>query len=137
MVVRISPPPTFWQKLGAAFARNAGTIGKVLGAAGAVVAVGLEVKAANDAQELKELLQTERQRIMKNFDAVADEIYNAMNDNAKLWAEKNIGAVVTECDKAIKAVNVEREQIKIKSDNLSRLLSRTEDLIAEISSPKN
>lgn len=133
----LSPPPTFWQRMGAWFARNAGNIGKVLGAAGMAVAVGLEVKAANDAEKLENLLQTERERIMKNFDDVADEIYNGMNDNAKIWAEKNIGVIVTECDKAIKSVNDEREQSKVKADACRQLLKQTEDLIAEISSSKN
>ena len=134
-VVKIlTPPPTVWQRIGALLARNAGTIGNIVAGVGAAVAIGMEVKAANKAQEIENLLQKEREKVINNFNAAADNIYNSMNENADKWAKENIDSIINECEESIQSLRSEKEQSKLIDVKLRQLLKHTEALIDEIQS---
>ena len=128
----LTPPPTMWEQIGAFFARNAGNIGKGLGGAGAVLAIGLEVKAANDAQKLEQALQAERVKLIKNFDEVAEEIYDKFNDAVTEWIANNIDNIIQECNDTIKSLRGAKRQTESADKTLNELLNQTENLIAEI-----
>ena len=134
VVKLLTPPPTVWQQIGALLARNAGAIGNIVAGVGAAFAIGMEVKAAKEAQELENLLQTEREKLINSFNDIADKIYNSMNDNATKWAKENIDSIINECDKNIQSLRSEKEQSKLIDVKLRQLLKQTEDLIDEIQS---
>ena len=134
VVQLLAPKPTVWQEMGALFFRNAGTIGKVFGVAGAAVAIGLEVKAANVAQENENIAQKKREEHINDFNVVADNIYNGMNDNATKWAKENIDSIINECEETIQSLRSEKEQSKLIDVKLRQLLKRTEALVDEIQS---
>ena len=134
VVKLLTPSPTVWQQIGALLARNAGAIGNIVAGVGAAFAIGMEVKAAKEAQELENLLQTEREKLINSFNDIADKIYNSMNDNATKWAKENIDSIINECDKNIQSLRSEKEQSKLIDVKLRQLLKQTEDLIDEIQS---
>lgn len=118
--------------MGAMFTRNAGNIGKAFGAAGAALAIVMEVRDANKAQENERKLQEQRENIMQNFDNVADEMFRSINDNVKKWTAVNIDKIIFECDEAIQSLNTGKGQSKLINTKLNQLLKHTESLIAEI-----
>ena len=134
VVKLLTPSPTVWQKIGASLARNAGAIGNIVAGVGAAFAIVMEVKAAKEAQELENLLQTEREKLINSFNDIADKIYNSMNDNATKWAKENIDSIINECDKNIQSLRSEKEQSKLIDVKLRQLLKQTEDPIDEIHS---
>ena len=129
VVQLLAPKPTVWQEMGALFLRNAGTIGKVLGGAGFAFNIFMEVRAANNAQENENIAQKKREEFISDFNAVADNIYNGMNDNATKWAKENIDSIINECDETIQSLRSEKEQSKLIDVKLRQLLKRIETLI--------
>ena len=70
--------------------------------------------------------------IRKNFSDVADNVGGQMLDSVRQWLAQNIAPVIATFDDKIKAIESSTADDKIKSEKLSELLTRTENLIGEI-----
>ena len=128
----LTPPPSFFEEVLALLARNAGKIGAAVGAIGAAINIAMEVKAANKAQELENLLQSEREKVLNNFNDIADKIYESINNCAEEWTHNNIDNIITECDNSIQSLQIKKEISVDTNKKLEDLLNQTESLIAEV-----
>ena len=125
--------PTMLNKVAQAFTGNGS---KIFGAAMAGVAVVFSLFMLNregkKAEERERALRQKRNEIMAGFNDLADDIGRDILNGVNAFMTQNVEPIISAFDEKIKAVESVKANEKIKSEKLSELLKRTENLIGEI-----
>ena len=125
--------PTMLNKVAQAFTGNGS---KIFGAAMAGVAVVFSLFMLNregkKAEERERALRQKRNEIMSGFNDLADDIGRDILNGVNSFMTQNVDPIISAFDEKIKAVESVKANEKIKSEKLSELLKRTENLIGEI-----
>ena len=111
-------------------------IGKALGIIGALwtaysIVKGAEEQRKREAEQLKA-----KNNIMAGFNDVAADVERDLLNNVRSFMAQNVEPIISAFDEKIKAVETATANDKIKSEKLSELLTRTENLIGEIQACK-
>ena len=129
--------PTMLNKVAQAFTGNGS---KIFGAAMAGVAVVFSLFMLNregkKAEERERALRQKRNEIMSGFNDLADDIGRDILNGVNSFMTQNVDPIISAFDEKIKAVESVKANEKIKSEKLSELLKRTENLIGEIQACK-
>ena len=125
--------PTMLNKVAQAFTGNGS---KIFGAAMAGVAVVFSLFMLNregkKAEERERALRQKRNEIMSGFNDLADDIGRDILNGVNAFMTQNVDPLISTFDEKIKAVESVKANEKVKSEKLSELLKRTENLIGEI-----
>lgn len=109
---------------------------KILGAGLAVVGVVVSLfmlhNEGKKAEEAERKLQQSRKDIITGFKDVADDVGRDLSKNVRDFMAQNIDPLIAGCDKQIKTFEAQAAGEQVKSEKLSALLKRTENLIGEI-----
>ena len=125
--------PTTVNKIAQAFTGNGSKIlGAGLAVAGAAVSLWMLYRENKQAEKRERELQRRRNEIMTGFNDLADDIGRDILNGVKNFMTQNIDPLVKNFDAQIKAVENQISNEHAKSEKLSELLTRTENLIAEI-----
>ena len=74
--------------------------------------------------------------IRTDFNKAADNIGEQMLDSVRKWMDATITPIINSFDEKIKSVESQTSAEKVKSEKLSELLTRTENLIGDIQACK-
>ena len=124
--------PTMLNKIAGFFTKNAGGIGKALGVLGAVYTIYSAIKGAEEESKRAAEQQKAKNNIISGFNDIADDIGRDLLNNVRSFITQNVEPIISAFDEKIKAVESVKANEKIKSEKLSELLTRTENLIGEI-----
>ncbi|MBR1647550.1 MAG: 50S ribosome-binding GTPase [Selenomonadaceae bacterium] len=125
--------PTMVNKIAQMFTGNGSKIlGAGLAVAGAAVSIWMLYRENQQAEKRERELQRRRNEIMTGFNDLADDIGRDILNGVKNFMTQNIDPLVKNFDAQIKAVEDQISGDKAKSKKLAELLTRTENLIAEI-----
>ena len=124
---------TLTSRIASFVAANARLLGAGLAVVGVVVSAYMTYRDGEKAEEREKERRKISDDIEKNFNQAADNIGEQMLGSVNRWLKESIDPVIAETfDKKIKAVESQTAKEKLKSAKLSELLTRTENLIAEI-----
>ena len=111
---------------------------KLLGGAVAIVGVVagayMQHKEDEAAKERERKRNKIRQDIVANFEDIANQITQKMTESVRNWMDTNVTPIVDGMNNEIKALETKSSNSKIQSEKLAKMLTRTENLIAEIES---
>jgi len=105
---------------------------KVLGAAGAVIGIIVQIKSDNDEEKMDQQLLECRSQIRSKFSEVADVIDMRFDKDTQMWVENNINAQIKDLDKKMDELDQLVMNRNEDTDKLKNLLNRTRMLIEEI-----
>ena len=126
---------TTTQRIASFISGNARILGAGLAVVGMAVSLYMTYRDGEKAKERERERQAAMEDIRKNFSNVADNVAGKMLDSVRQWFTQNVDPIVAALNEKINAVESAMADDKIKSEKLSELLARTENLISEIQSP--
>ena len=85
-----------------------------------------------EQQENEEKIRKARQDTISNFVDSANYISRQLMTAAESFLVESIDPLISECDKDIKMLKAQTVDAQVKSEKLTALLKRTENLITEI-----
>ncbi|MBQ9487674.1 MAG: 50S ribosome-binding GTPase [Selenomonadaceae bacterium] len=127
---------TLTSKLASFFAGNARVIGAAVGAIATVFSLWSTYRDGKKAEERERALRQARAEIISNFESIASNIGEKISSSVNQWMEVNINPIAADFDKQIKAVESQVSGAQVKSEKLTEMLKRTENLITEIQNSK-
>ena len=127
---------TATQRVAAFIAGNAKILGAGLAAVGMVVSLAMTYHDGEKAKERDKERLKAMEEIRSNFDKATKNICEQMQSNVKQWMEATITPIINSFDEKIKDTESQMTSEKTKSEKLSTLLKRTENLISEIQTCK-
>ena len=127
---------TATQRVAAFIAGNAKILGAGLAAVGMVVSLAMTYHDGEKAKERDKERLKAMEEIRSNFDKATKNICEQMQSNVKQWMEATITPIINSFDDKIKDTESQMTSEKTKSEKLSTLLKRTENLISEIQTCK-
>lgn len=128
--------PTMLNKIAGFFTNNAGGFAKALGIVGAVFTIYSIVKGDEEARKRESEQNKARNEIISGFNDLAEDLARDFLNHVRTFMTQNVEPIIATFDEKIKAVESVKANEKIKSEKLSELLKRTENLIAEIQACK-
>lgn len=128
--------PTMLNKIAGFFTKNASGIGKALGILGALFTVYSIIKGSEEERKREAEQQKAKNNIISGFNDLAEDIGRDLLNNVRSFMTQNVDPIISSFDEKIKAVESVKANEKIKSEKLSELLTRTENLIGEIQACK-
>lgn len=123
---------TLTSRIASFVAANARLLGAGLAAVGMFFSIAMTYHDGEKAKERERERLKVMEEIEKNFYDVAEKIGKQMLESVKSWMTTNIDPVIVNFDEEIKNVEAQTSHEQVKSEKLSELLTRTENLIGEI-----
>jgi hypothetical protein len=112
-------------------AAKIGKVGRVLGAAGAVVGFVLDIWLEHKKKVNEEKVKEARYSILSSFLNVSEVVRKNIEDGAEKWLQENIDTQIAETDKKLKELRDMSESSGADLDKFTALLKRTRNLIME------
>ena len=111
-----------------------GKIGKILGVAGALLGIVLQIYSDKQEEKMEKQLAETRADIRNTFNCVADEINMAFDKETNAWIEANYGEKISDIDKSLDELRALKETQNKDVERLQELLKRNRNLIEQINS---
>ena len=127
-----TPEPSLLEKGLALFSRNAGAIGQVLGAAGAVWQIIAEYKKGEEQRSIEARLQEERVKVLDNFMEIGNGVYDQLIKGMEQWLKESIDPIVAGFDEGINTLRQGRANAAAANSSLRALLRRTENTLGTL-----
>ena len=127
---------TAGQRVAAFIAGNARALGAGLAVVGAAVGMYMTYRDGEKAKERDRERLKAMEDIRTDFNKAADNIGEQMLDSVRKWMDATITPIINSFDEKIKSVESQTSAEKVKSEKLSELLTRTENLIGDIQACK-
>lgn len=129
--------PTMLNKVAQAFTGNGSKIfGVAMAGVTAILSLFMLWREGKKAEEHERELRQRRNEIMSAFNDLADDIGRDLLKSVRSFMTQNVEPIISAFDEKIKAVESVKANEKIKSEKLSELLKRAENLIGEIQACK-
>lgn len=111
-------------------------LGYAIGILGAVWTVYSLIKDDNEKKEEERKQREARQNIIAQFDESANYVSQQLMAGAENCLTESLDKIISECDKDIKMLKAQTVDAQVKSEKLTAMLKRTENLITEIQACK-
>lgn len=107
-------------------------LGVGLSVLSASIAIWIMIKDSKKQEEAERKRSQARESITEDFRNIASEVNNQIINGVTKWVSENIDPMMIKFDDDIKKLHEQIEQSGVKNENLTELLQRTENLIADV-----
>lgn len=128
----VTAPPTLGNQVAKFFAGNAGRIGAAIGVLGVAWSAYSMYKDTQKQKEQEAKQREARTQIINGFGQVARDVGTNMVLSVEQWMTENVDPVLRGFDESLQQIVDGKNKSKDVNEKLKNLLSRTENLIGEM-----